>query len=117
MKDPNSVLNYSGEQGTVGAKQNRNSTMRDVGAGEQEIISLQEPTKMEVEVRFERPMKATNKATNILVDMGNNQTKISNIFTGKNPRPGNFISMFFLPKVKKDMQNNMNNLKVQVEKA
>ena len=72
---------------------------------------------MEVEVRFERPMKATNKATNILVDMGNNQTKISNIFTGKNPRPGNFISMFFLPKVKKDMQNNMNNLKVQVEKA
>ena len=34
MKDPNSVLNYSGEQGTVGAKQNRNSTMRDVGAGD-----------------------------------------------------------------------------------
>jgi hypothetical protein len=90
--------------------------MKDVGIGEQEIIKMEEGKSLDVEVRFEKPMKATHYAKTTLEEITSTQTKVTNIFTGKNPRPGNLISAFFLPKVEKDMQQNMNNLKKELEK-
>jgi hypothetical protein len=71
---------------------------------------------MEIEIRFVRPMKATNHARTTLEDVGHGHTKVTNIFWGKSPRPGNLLSSLFLPKVQKDMQKNMNNLRDQLEK-
>jgi len=90
--------------------------MKDVGIGEQEIIKMEERKSIDVEIRFEKPMKATNYAKTTLEETTSTQTKVTTIFTGKNPRPGNLISMFFLPKVEKDMQKNMDNLKKELEK-
>ena len=43
--------------------------MKNVGKGEQEITSIQEGIGYEVELRFERPMKATNYAQTTLEDL------------------------------------------------
>ncbi len=118
MADPKVKLTYTGVDGTVWATQARESEDKNVGAGEQEILRIDEDdiTKsFEVEVRFKRPMVATNYAKTILEDTGHRYTKVTNVFRGKNPRPGNLISRMFLPKVQKDMQQNMNNLKIKIE--
>lgn len=116
MTDPNVQLIYEGIDGTVWAKQARDSTMKNVGKGEQEITKIDEWKSYEVVIRFEKPMKATNYSRTTIESVGENKTKVTNTFRGVNPRPGNFVSMFFLPQVRKDMQQNMNNLKVQLEK-
>ncbi len=116
MADPNVQLVYEWIDGTVWAKQARESTMKNVGKGEQEITKIDEGKSYEVVIRFEKPMKATNYARTTVEAIGQKQTKVTNIFRGVNPRPGNFVSMFFLPQVRKDMQQNMDNLKTQLEK-
>jgi hypothetical protein len=116
MADPNVKLTYAGTDGTVGARQSRDSTDKNVGKGEQEITKIDQGKSIEVEIRFERPMQATNYARGTYEDLGNGTTKVSQVFWGKNPRPMNLMSMFFLPKVEKDMQQNMDNLKAVLEK-
>ncbi len=116
MTDPNVQLIYEGIDGTVWAKQARDSSMKNVWKGEQEITKIDEGKSYEVVIRFEKPMKATNNARTTIESLGENQTRVTNTFRGVNPRPGNFVSMFFLPQVRKDMQQNMNNLKIQLEK-
>ena len=116
MKDPNSKLTYRGTQWEVWAMQARDSQDKRVGKWEQEMKSMIPQKSMKIEIRFEKPMAAAHQAENIFTKISDNETKVTNIFTGKNPRPGNFISMFFLPKVEKDMQQNMDNLKKNLEK-
>ena len=41
MKDPNVKLTYNGIDGTVGARQARESSDKNVGKGEQEIIKME----------------------------------------------------------------------------
>lgn len=119
MADPNIQLTYTWVDGTVWATQARDSQDKNVGAGQQEMMAITEDdfTKsFEVEIRFKRPMVATNHARTTLEDVGHGHTKVSNVFRGNNPRPGNLLSSLFLPKVQKDMQQNMNNLRMQIEK-
>lgn len=116
MADPDVILKYEWTDGTIGTKQSWSSIMKDVGVGEQEIIKMEEGKTIDVEIRFEKPMKATHYARTKIEEVTSNQTKVTNIFTGNNPRPGNIISVFFLPKVEKDMQKNMDNLKKELEK-
>jgi len=119
IADPNIKLTYTWIDGTIWATQARDSKDKNVGAGEQEMMSITEDdfTKsFEVEIRFKRPMVATNHARTMLEDVGHGHTKVTNVFRGNNPRPGNLMSSFFLPKVQKDMQQNMNNLREQIER-
>ncbi len=115
MADPQVKLTYSGTDGTIGFRQARDSQMSNVGAGEQEIIAMQEWLSYDVEIRFERPMKATSYARTMLESLDAKQTKVTNTFRGSNPRPMNLVSMFFLGQVRKDMQKNMDNLKAIIE--
>jgi hypothetical protein len=131
MKDPAVKLTYSGTDGEIGAGQTWTSEMKDVGAGAQEITAMDPGNSYEVEIRFEQPMKATNYAKTtvewVLPETAGNPlegkggaegggfTRVSNVFWGVNPWPGNLISLFFLPKVEKDMQQNMDNLKKNLE--
>lgn len=117
MKDPNVQLTYGGVDGTVGAKQARESTDKNVGKGEQEIIKMEEWTSYEVEIRFERPMVATNYAKTVVSEWPNEETIVTNTFWWVTPWPFNLISPFIAPKLRKDMQQNMDNLKAEVEKT
>lgn len=115
MADPQVKLTYSGTDGTIGFRQTRDSQMRNVGAGEQEIIAMQEWLSYDVEIRFTRPMKATNYARTMLESVGEKQTKVTNTFRGANPRPMNLMSMIFIGQIRSDMQKNMDNLKAIIE--
>ena len=115
MADPDVKLSYSGTDGTVGFRQARDSQVTNVGAGEQEITAMEEGQSYQVEIRFLRPMQWTNYAKTTLESLGSGQTKVTNTFRGKNPRPMNLISKLFLPQVRRDMQQTMDNLKKRLE--
>ena len=115
MADPQVKLTYSGTDGTIGFRQARDSQMSNVGAGEQEIIAMQEWLSYDVEIRFVRPMQATSYARTTLESLDAKQTKVTNIFRGTNPRPMNLVSMLFIGQVRRDMQQTMDNLKALLE--
>lgn len=116
MADPSAKPTYTGVDGTVWFIAAWDSQVKNVGKGAQEITSIQEGTSYDVELRFERPMKAINYAQTTLEDLWNNQTKVINTFQGDTPRPFNLMSLLFMPKLRKDMQTNLDNLKVILEK-
>ena len=97
--DPEVALEYTGVDGTVGAKQRRESKDPKVGVGEQEMMRIHEEdgTKsFEVEIRFTKPMVATHQAITILEDVGHGHTKVTNVFRGKTARPRNVLTRLFL---------------------
>jgi hypothetical protein len=116
MTDPNVKLTYSWVDGMIWSIQTRDSLLKNVGKWEQEITAIDQWKSMDVTIRFERPMQATNYAKNSLEEIWNNQTKVTTIFYGTNPRPQNIMSYFFLPQVQKDMDTNNANLKKELEK-
>lgn len=116
MADPDIKLTYSGVDGKVGFTQAWDSDMQNVGKGEQEITAVEKNTSYDVEVRFEKPMPGTNYAKTTLADTGNRQTLITTSFSGPTPRPFNILCPFMKPTLRKDMQQNLANLKAILEK-
>ena len=115
MKDPNINLVYTGTDGTVGSTSAWTSNDKNVGVGAQEIIKMDEGKSIDVELRFEKPFKATNYAhTSIVPATGG--TKIINIFSGKSKFPMNFMNLFMSKLLGKDMEKNLVNLKNILEK-
>jgi hypothetical protein len=116
MADPDIKLSYSGIDGTVGFTQSWDSDMKNVGKGEQEITRIEKNLSYDVEIRFEKPMPGTNYATTTLADTGNNQTLVTTSFSGPTPRPFNILCPFMTPTLRKDMAQNLANLKAILEK-
>jgi hypothetical protein len=115
MKDPNIKLIYTGTDGTVGATSAWTSDNKNVGVGAQEIKELKDGEKINVEIRFEKPFKATNYATTTVTASGE-VTTVSNLFYGKSKFPMNFSNLFMGKLVGKDIQQNLENLKANLEK-
>ncbi|WP_462251580.1 SRPBCC family protein [Ferruginibacter sp.] len=116
MKDPNINIVYTGADGTVGFTSSWKSDDKNVGIGAQEIIKLNENESMEVEIRFKKPFEATNYARTTLNAVTNNQTNVSTTFMGKQKFPMNVMNLFMDKLVGKDMQQNLVNMKVNIEK-
>lgn len=116
MKDPNIKLVYTGTDGTVGFKSAWESNDKNVGIGEQEIIKLNEGESMDVEIRFQKPFVATNYAHNELTAISDAQTKLVQAFTGSSKYPMNIMNLFMDSLVGKAMQQNLENLKNNIEK-
>ncbi|QNA46097.1 SRPBCC family protein [Lacibacter sediminis] len=116
MKDPNINIQYTGTDGTVGAQSSWVSNDKNVGVGEQEIIELKEGESMKVELRFKKPFEGTNYAINTFTSVADNQTKVTSTFTGKSPYPMNFMNLFMDMVLGKDMEKNLSNMKVNLEK-
>ena len=111
MADPNVKLTYTGIDGTVGFKSAWVSAEKNVGIGEQEITSIVDGEKYIVEIRFEKPFKATNMATTTTTSIAPDQTRVTTSFYGKSPIPMNLMTAMFTKMVKKDMDENSLNLK------
>lgn len=114
MRDPKVKLVYTGTDGTVGAVSAWESNDKNVGIGEQEIKKITEGESVEVEIRFKKPFEATNHArtTVSLVDGG---TKVTNTFYGRSKFPMNIMNLMMEKMVGKDMQQNLLNLKKNME--
>lgn len=116
MKDPNVKIIYTGTDGTVGFTSSWTSDDKNVGIGEQEIIKLKEGESMDVEIRFKKPFQATNYANTTVTAIADTQTKVTSTFTGKQKFPMNIMNIFLGKLVGKDMQQNLLNMKANLEK-
>jgi uncharacterized protein YndB with AHSA1/START domain len=116
MKDPNIKIVYTGIDGTVGFTSSWESNDKNVGIGEQEITKLKDGESMEVEIRFKKPFEATNYASTTLTNIGDSQTKLTQVFYGKSKFPMNLMNLMMDKMVGGDMQKNLENLKNNLEK-
>lgn len=118
MKDPNSKMNYTGTDGTVGFISSWESQMREVGTGEQEILKIEEGSRIDVELRFTKPMTMKDNAYMVTEAIDSTQTKVKWGFFGTSPYPMNFTCLFMdMDKmIGPDLQKGLDNLKVILEK-
>ncbi|MBS1511339.1 MAG: SRPBCC family protein [Bacteroidetes bacterium] len=115
MKDPNIQITYTGTDGTVGFTSAWVSNDKNVGIGEQEIMSVKENESMQVVIRFKKPFEGTNYALTTFTAHTPSQTIITQTFSGKQKFPMNVMNLFMDKLVGGDMQKNLNNLKALLE--
>ena len=111
MTDPNVKLTYTGTDGTVGFRAAWESADKNVGVGEQEIMSIQEGISYDAEIRFEKPFKGISTANVTTETVSSNQTKVTTTFNSKTPFPMNLMVPMIKKMLQKDMDTNSENLK------
>jgi len=111
MADPNIKMEYKGTDGTVGFISSWRSDNKNVGIGAQEIKAIKEGQRYDVELRFEKPFKATNQAYTTTTALDEKRTKVTTTFNGSNPFPMNLMVPMIKNMLLKDMNKNMANLK------
>jgi uncharacterized protein YndB with AHSA1/START domain len=115
MADPNVKLTYTGTDGTVGFRAAWNSADKNEGVGEQEIIKIREGERYDVELRFEKPFKATNYAHTTVEALNGNQSKVTTVFEARSPFPMNVMVPMISKMLQKDMNQNASQLKKVLE--
>jgi len=118
MTDPNVKLTYTGTDGTVGFIAAWDSTNKNVGQGEQEIVKIEEGRRVDFALRFVRPFENTAGAYFITEPLSGNQTKVRWVFTGDRNYANRI--MHFVLNLKKmlgnDLQTSLNTMKQLLEK-
>jgi hypothetical protein len=115
MKDPGMKKEYRGTDGMPGFVYRWDGN-KEVGNGEQEIKGIEEGKRVDMELRFEKPFKATNDGWLITEDAGSAKTKVTWGFSGKMPRPMNVFSLLMKGTLRKDFDAGLSNLKKVMEK-
>lgn len=115
--DPNVKQTYSGEDGSVGAIYKWDSKVEDVGAGEQEIMKIDDGKRIDFELRFTRPWEMTGDAYMTTEPLGDSKTKVTWAFEGSTPWPWNFFFLFMDMdgELGPDLQKGLDNLKQNLE--
>jgi hypothetical protein len=116
MADPNSKKKYQGKDGTIGFIYSWDSSMKNVGAGEQEITGIEEGKSIDYEIRFSRPMQNTGKTKFQITSVGEESTSVAWSFDSPSKFPMSLLSPLFKIMLGKDMQNGLKNLKGILEK-
>ncbi len=93
-KDPDMKKNYTGTDGEIGFVSAWDSDHKHVGAGEQEILGIEENKEIKTELRFLKPFKSTSDAYLRVVADGNETTVIWG-FMGKNKFPMSIMMLFY----------------------
>ncbi len=116
MLDPNVKMSMTGTDGTVGAISAWESSMDDVGVGEQEIKTIVDGERIEYELRFKKPFEATDSAYTTFEAIDSTHTKVINGFRSKMPFPMNLMMPMVRKMLTADMAINMKNLNEQLSK-
>ena len=114
MKDPNVKIEYTGIDGTVGSKSSWVSEDENVGVGSQEITKITD-NRIDVDIHFVEPMKGDDSGATIVEALSENQTKITSEFYGHADYPINLMSFMFKDFIKKDLEQNLANVKKILE--
>lgn len=93
-KDPNISSISSGTDGTVGFISSWDSSMEEVGKGEQEITEIINNKLVKTELRFKCPMKITCNAFLEVKESENNTSKVVWKIEGESPYPFNILALF-----------------------
>jgi len=116
MRDPNVNIVYTGTDGTVGAMSSWKSDDKKVGIGEQEIKKIDEGKSIEVEIRFKKPFESTGFGLTTTEDAGQGATKVTTRFSGTSKFPFNAMNFMLDNMLGKDIQQNLQNMKNNLEK-
>ncbi|MGV3585837.1 MAG: SRPBCC family protein [Adhaeribacter sp.] len=114
--DPNMKKAYRGTDGSVGFVYAWDGN-EEAGQGEQEIKSLTEGEKLEIEVRFIRPFASTAYAPMSTESISPTQTKVKWGMTGGNPYPLNLMHLFMDGLLGPDLETSLGTLKNILEKS
>ncbi len=115
MTGPDRKREFKGTDGTVGYVYSWSGN-KDAGVGEKEIMNIVEGKKVESEIRFVKPFKATASMVMETQAVGSNQTKVSWSNAGTLKYPINIMVPMLEKNVAKDMDISLLNLKGILEK-
>jgi hypothetical protein len=116
MTDPNMKKNHQGIDGTIGYIYSWDSTMKNVGAGEQEITAIEDGKIIDYTIRFFRPMQNIGKSKFQITSSGDNTTIVAWIFESPSKFPMSLFSPIFKIMLGKDIEKGLANLKGILEK-
>ena len=116
MADPDMNKKHQGTDGTIGFIYSWDSTLKNVGAGEQEITGIQEGKSIDYTIRFLRPMQNTGKSKFQVTSSGNERSSVSWIFDSPSRFPMSLFSPIFKIMLGKDIERGLVNLKNILEK-
>ena len=114
MQDPGMKKEYKGTDGTVGFTAAWNG--EKMGVGEQEIKAIQQNAKVDYELRFKKPMEATNTAYLATEALGASQTKVKWALMGHSNYPMNIMNLVMKGTLENQLQTGLDNLKKLMEK-
>ena len=77
MADPNMKKSHKGTDGTIGFIYSWDSTLKNVGAGEQEITGIEEGKSIDYTVKIFRPMQNTGKSKFQITGSGNERALVT----------------------------------------
>lgn len=115
--DPNIQKELRGaEDGRIGAVYAWRGN-KDVGAGEQVITGMIDGERIDLEIRFLEPMKATNRAFYTTAAEGESATVVTWGMSGDTPFPVNVLTMLFdmRGQIGKQFEEGLTNLKSKLE--
>ncbi len=117
MRDPNMKKEYRGIDGTVGFVYAWNGN-KQAGAGEQEIKSIINNERVDVEIRFERPFTAVSSGPFVTHALSADQTRLTWGLSSTMKYPMNAMLLFLnMDKLLgKDLETSLNTLKNILEK-
>ena len=92
-RDPNIKKTFTGNDGEVGCLATWESDHKQVGSGEQEIISITENKEITTALRFLKPFKSQSDAY-IRVNDASDGTKVIWGFSGNNKFPVSIMMLF-----------------------
>jgi len=113
--DPNKKQEFRGKDGTVGFII-AFSGNKNVGVGEKEITNIIEDKRIEIEMRFVKPLTFTATLIMDTESLSANQTKVNFIHTGIMKYPLNIMIPMFEKMFAKQMDISSSNLKNILEK-
>lgn len=116
MADPTMKKNHHGTDGTVGFKYSWDSTIKNVGAGEQEITAIEEGKSIDYTIKFVRPMENTGKIRFLITSLGDSKTSVDWIFDSPSKFPMILFAPIFKKMLGKDLEKGLANLKEILEK-
>lgn len=93
-KDPNMTQEFVGEDGNVGFISSWKGN-KDVGEGEQEILTIIENELIETQLRFFKPFKSQSIGTLLVANVEDDKTLVTWGFSGRNPIPFNVFMLFY----------------------
>lgn len=92
--DPKMKKTYKGTDGTVGFVSAWESKDNNVGAGEQEIIKIDENKRIDYELRFKKPIESVSPAFMTTKAVSATATEVQWGFSGEMVYPLNIMQLF-----------------------
>ncbi|CAG5017480.1 hypothetical protein DYBT9275_05781 [Dyadobacter sp. CECT 9275] len=118
MRDPQVKREFKGTDGTEGFVTTWESTMDEVGKGEQEITKVVDGEAVDSHLHFIKPFEGQANASMTTQAISDTQTKVNWKFSSSMAYPMNIMLVFISMEdmLGKDMSDGLHNLKAILEK-